>query len=331
MDKKRYLLIYHKEDNDGVFSGAIMYNYLTHRLKVAESDITAMGADYNMLATFINVNTPKKLHEQYTDIIMTDISFSDWKHMKALWDEFKNNFVWCDHHAPIIKASVEHRFDDIPGVRQTDRSAILCVWKFLYDPFDEHINDDSEQIPEVLRILSAYDSWTFDKYGYDKEFATAVNRGASDAFDLNLKEVCEYVHQMFPAGSKYEPTVEELEKKGRIISGYQNRTSANIIKGSGDLTWTLDDGKRKACALFIQGGSSSSMFTSVLGQVDNGIVFKRQPDTKWTISLYNVSDGDKFDCGTYMKKHYGGGGHIGAAGGTITEDKFIEILKKKQI
>jgi nanoRNase/pAp phosphatase (c-di-AMP/oligoRNAs hydrolase) len=32
-----------------------------------------------------------------------------------------------------------------------------------------------------------------------------------------------------------------------------------------------------------------------------------------------------------MKQHYGGGGHVGAAGGTITEDKFIEILKKKKL
>ena len=33
MDKK-YLIIYHKEDNDGVFSGAIFYNYLITELKI---------------------------------------------------------------------------------------------------------------------------------------------------------------------------------------------------------------------------------------------------------------------------------------------------------
>ena len=30
----KYLLIYHEEDNDGLFSGAIFYDYLLNNLKV---------------------------------------------------------------------------------------------------------------------------------------------------------------------------------------------------------------------------------------------------------------------------------------------------------
>ena len=48
---KKYLLIYHKEDNDGVFSAAIILNYLmTH--DIARDEINLIGADYNLMNYF---------------------------------------------------------------------------------------------------------------------------------------------------------------------------------------------------------------------------------------------------------------------------------------
>ena len=328
MDKKKYLLVYHREDNDGMFSGALFYNYLTSKLKVSPGDIELFGADYNQMNAFASANKPARLHQRITDILMTDISFSDAKTMKSFYDEFKDNFVWCDHHAPIIKASLSNGFSDAPGVRETDRSAILCVYKFLYDPFDEAYNE--KKIPEILRILSAYDSWTFEKAGYDKDYASIVNKGVSLEFSHDFKAVCEYVGKLM-SGEKDIPGVADFEAQGKIVDRSEKNKNSNLLDTVGDFTWTLDSGKRKACALFLQGGSSSMMFSGAADRVTNGIVFKRQPDTKWVISLYNTSDDDTFDCGLYMKNNYGGGGHKGAAGGTITEDKFIELLKKKAI
>ena len=328
--KKKYLLIYHREDNDGVFSGGLLYNYLRFELKIPESDITPMGADYNMLAGWQAQNPPKKLHQQYTNIIMTDVSFNDVTFMKKLYDEFKTDFVWCDHHAPVIKLSFTNGFSDVPGVRETDRSAILCVWKFLYDPFDEDYKE--KKIPELLRILSAYDSWTFAQAGYDKKYAADVNKGVTSELDLNFKDVCSYLHDMMSKQPMHKiSSIEDFYAQGKLINGNDAKRNRNVIDTDGDFTWTLDKGKRPACAMFIQGGSSSQMFESCQGKALNGIVFKRKPNSNWTISLYNVSDDDTFNCGAYMKEHYGGGGHVGAAGGTVTEDKFIEILKKKAI
>ena len=83
--------------------------------------------------------------------------------------------------------------------------------------------------------------------------------------------------------------------------------------------------------MFTQGPSNSVMFSSVKDKVDNGIVFKRDKSGSWVISLYNTTDGDEFHCGDYMKKRYNGGGHSGAAGGTVSERDFIKILKDKRI
>ena len=47
MGDKRFLIVYHKEDNDGLFSMAIIYNYLTHELNVDRKNIDLFGADFN--------------------------------------------------------------------------------------------------------------------------------------------------------------------------------------------------------------------------------------------------------------------------------------------
>ena len=49
----KYLLIYHEEDNDGLFSGAIFYDYLTTKINVDKKDIHLLGATYNSLNDFI--------------------------------------------------------------------------------------------------------------------------------------------------------------------------------------------------------------------------------------------------------------------------------------
>ena len=67
------------------------------------------------------------------------------------------------------------------------------------------------------------------------------------------------------------------------------------------------------------------------GNNQNGIVFKRTPTGDWTVSLYNVNDWDDFHCGEYLKNKYKGGGHLGAAGATISQAKFIKMLKTKEI
>ena len=88
MENKKYLIIFHKEDNDGLFSMAIIYNYLTHELNVDRKNIDLFGADYNDMGRICNdkgadkKNTIDKFMEDYSNIIMTDISFNDANVMK---------------------------------------------------------------------------------------------------------------------------------------------------------------------------------------------------------------------------------------------------------
>ncbi len=339
MENKRYLIIYHGDDNDGVVSGAILYDYLIRKKKVPEASIETFAANYNKLKDWWSYITPNGLREKYDVIIMTDISFNDSNCMKALWDEYKYDFIWCDHHRPIIKESVEKKFHETPGIRQTDRSAILCVWKYLYDPFDLDYNN--KNIPEFFSILSAIDSWTFKERGYDKDYVTDVNKGVTSTYNLDFNAILKIVTSIVSNWEKklipddyMLNIIETCRMAGHNFNSYDAQKAERLIKEYGDNTWSIqlpDGSTRTACALFTQGGSNSSMFKTCLNSIQNGIVFKHQKNGDWAISLYNKTDDSTFHCGDFLKKKYNGGGHEGAAGCTISQKQFIDILLTKTL
>lgn len=348
IEQKKYLIIYHKEDNDGVFSGALFYDYLINRMECKLEDLCFLGADYNMLAEFSKDNKVEDLHKDFENLIMTDISFNDVSYMKKLWKEFGTNFVWCDHHAPIIKASFENKFSDVPGIRDIKRSAILNVWKFLYDQFDEAYNE--KKVPELLRILSGWDSWSYEREGYEFEYVRNINKAVTVNYELKLGEARKLVHDLYMVYVEHQPSgkmsevfkdgslIEQLHETGKKLNEYDDQVMRDIIEKSGDRAWKLaiwnedkqEFSYRNACAIFHQGQSNSTFFKSLIDtNCQNGIVFKHQPNGNWVVSLYNVKDGDSFHCGEFMKRSYKGGGHAGAAGCTLTEAQFIKVLKSK--
>jgi len=341
--ENKYLIIYHKEDNDGVFSAALMQDYIMARLGIDAGDIDLMPADYNDMETMARKCSPSELSSMYSNLIMVDISFNE-KWMKSLYNEMGNKLVWCDHHSPIILASHMKKFDDILGVRETNRSAILCVWKYLYDQFDEQFK--KRKCPLLLRALSAWDSFSYAREKMTLDYARHVNIGTDYKVKLDISNAIEVVHDIvsvyvdgkdgiaMDVKSKDKKLVRDLEKIGKMLCSYDDRKNADLVMRYGDCTWqveALDGSLRSACALFLQGPSSSMMFKSLPSSIENGIVFKRNIDSSWSFSLYNTSEQDKFHCGELLKARYGGGGHSGAAGCTIKEPTFLKILKTKKI
>ena len=192
--KTEYLIIYHKEDNDGVFSGALIYNYIKEYL--GKNDIELFGTEYNELNNLWASGEVENW--EYDNIIMTDISFNDPKAMQYLYNKYANRFVWIDHHAPIIKESFKHKFDNCLGLRDSSNSAILNVYRYLYDPIGE--NYINKKIPELLRVLSAWDSFTFAREGYELDFVSKVNIGINYMYNLDIKRVINLLRNLVVYG-----------------------------------------------------------------------------------------------------------------------------------
>ena len=125
--------------------------------------------------------------------------------------------------------------------------------------------------------------------------------------------------------------INSMYEIGKKICDEEDRQYEEMIKVVGDKEWVVD-GNRKTVMVVLYGPSSSLMFQSLQNtEYKNGLIFKRFANGKWGISLYNINVEDTFDCGAYLKEHYNGGGHKGAAGAGITEETFIRLLKTKSL
>ena len=317
--KEQYLIIYHKEDNDGLFSMAIIYNYLIIEKNINKDNIKLFGADYNDLD---KLSLDDDIIKNSTHIYISDISFDTVEKMIQLKEMFGENLVWIDHHKPMIDNSISKGFDDINGLRDTKHSALYNAFKYLYPTHD---------IPELFKLLSAWDSWSYDAEGIDFDLCKYINIGVNNIYNLNPDFIINYVYLLIYIYNDYinPPDIDELYEIVKFEAKILDRTYENNVKAYGDFSWTVNG--RTACAMFIQGPSNSQMFKVCKDKVQNGIVFKRLPDSNWALSLYNTNNQHDFHCGEYLKKHFNGGGHEGAAGCQISEELFINILKQKKI
>lgn len=335
-------LIYHKEDCDGVFSGALCEHFIQQSFPSV--DITHMPVNYAQLADMLMVdydNNADRLaidfHSRFDIVIMTDISFNNITVMKSLYKEFKDNLFWFDHHAPIIKLSYKQGFDSIQGIRNTKFSAIMCVWKYFKTNETGPITDavcNHGEIPELLLLLSAYDSFNWEGHDVSFDECNYCTLGVEQKSDLDIKLAAEIIQEAI----NNPESVNKFIELGKLIAEYKQVTSTRSIKEFGDCDFLLD-GKygpvRKACVIFGSGRSSSLDFASLQDtDIRNGIVFKKVKGTSnWIVSLYNINkeDDDVFHAGNYMRKRYKGGGHAGAAGATISHAQFNRIMKSKRL
>lgn len=317
--KEQYLIIYHKEDNDGLFSMAIIYNYLIIEKNINKDNIKLFDADYNDLD---KLSLDDDIIKNSTHIYISDVSFDTVEKMIQLKEMFGDNLVWIDHHKPMIDNSISKGFDDIKGIRDTKHSALYNAFKYLYP---------THNIPELFKLLSAWDSWSYDAEGIDFDLCKYINIGVNNIYNLNPDYIINYVYLLIYIYNDYinPPDIDELYEIGKFEAKILDRTYENNVKAYGDFSWTVNG--RTACAMFIQGPSNSQMFKVCKDKVQNGIVFKRLPDSNWALSLYNTDNQHDFHCGEYLKKHFNGGGHEGAAGCQISEELFINILKQKKI
>lgn len=357
MEKKKVLIIYHNEDNDGVLSASMMYEHYKTVVDLTDKEskdsyVHFFGANYEILSDLYN-DVPRveydnktfdEVFSNYDTICMVDLSFNIPEAMLKLRDMYGDNFVWIDHHAPVINSSISDGYSDIPGIRDTGRSTILLVYRYLYDPNDEQYNENLElcKIPRMYMYLSAYDSWTYEKYGLELDYVSAINTAITDMSSLKWYWwVGETENERnIDVINRDDIDFEKLYQQGLVLKEKKRMRDNDMIRRSGDLRWTV--GGRRACMVVTSGPTNSMTFSAFKDKGDeiepkddisvvNGIVFKKTKTDNWVVSLYNIYNNSEFDCGKYLKENYGGGGHKGAAGATIPHELFVEILKNKKI
>ena len=346
MNNKKALIVYHKEDNDGVFSAALMYHFMVdcmlNESKFNKENIVLFGADYNILDSLSkdknNEMCPYNWNEKFDYVCILDISFNNWKVMKHLYDVYKDKFYWIDHHGPALSLAAEHGYKDTTGYRATHTSTIGLVYEYMFDNL--RVNQNVGKMPLLLQYLAGWDSFNSKQYCLGLDDCYGVNLVINRDFELDFDKVYDCVkHIMYDDGSESDygrNFISEIVLDAENIVDYENYKNKQLVNNYGDFNWKfiINGKERKAVALFCQGPSSSRMFESVADKVDHAIVFKHLPNGKWSGSVYNVrQDDDKeYNLGNWIRTVCkNSGGHRGAAGFTISNAQFNKWNKIKTV
>lgn len=158
MAEKIYILTH--TDLDGYFSaGLTKFFYLTFCNDTAEFKIKhwTYGRDLP------DVNYIKK---KFDKIFILDLC-PDTEFMLDLYDHFKDNFVWIDHHltpdTEFVKVfSEKYPNITINGLRahteHTD-AGVSLTWKYFYLTYKKDHLVLAERIPDWIKMLTEFDAW----------------------------------------------------------------------------------------------------------------------------------------------------------------------------
>lgn len=352
---KKVLVIYHREDNDGACSAGIVQAWLT-RYPVINNTVykpeefefygvnyADLSADWTELVGVGNPSgkTPKMAKwDKFEAVFMVDISFNSMRAMNHMYEVFGQNFHWCDHHHPIIKASETEAFRNAPGVRRTDQSALMNTWDYLAERWVVQSGAPKMEPSSYLVALSDYDSWSYkNKPKYDSQEAQdelmSFNTGVTRKSNLKPKWFSIWVNYLLDGQALHFILANQALEYGRIVYQLDNERTERAIRSHGDTNWIVrtKDGDRKACTIITTDRFNSISFKMFRGtDIVHGLVFKVDTNNdKIVMSMYNVNENEEFDCGAWLKENYAGGGHKGAAGCTLSRDQFIEMFCSKLI
>ena len=235
----------------------------------------------------------------------------------------KTHLVWVDHHATSIREMEDAGLGDLPGLRGTGVGACELTWQLLRS---------YEKIPACVELLSAYDVW--DKERFDWEGTTlAFQYGMRNRYGLDA----EAFRKNFTDGRFALEDGTDILSEGKAILRYVRETGTNGARSYGfDVTVA---GTMKGLALLTDTGSSGPYEREALDRGAEVIVLlnrlgdKRNDSgtTLYKVSCFCPSGKPSVHLGEYLKDAYGGGGHEGAAGATLTEEQFFHILKTSRV
>ena len=262
-----------------------------------------------------------------------------------------SNLTWLDHHKTALEANAGLR---ARGMRDTTRAAceLTWVWMSLF-PDPEKMPDSytfDVDLPEAVRLLGRYDVWDKDHPEWESrilpfQYGMRAQEGAYDPESELWTRVMDPTDEDIERGYMVE--------YGEMILRYQAEVNRKACEaGAHEFVWTMPDpelqpwvetdkdGKQvliqpSGMKLKVVDGKCKRVPNNVMPSFRvlacNTIVFNsqffdgffdpekhdvmcaysRRSDGKWKVSMYATKD--EIDCGA-IAKHFGGGGHKGAAG-----------------
>lgn len=307
-DYKKVVIVYHRVDNDGLGSFAVVNKYFRELniCKEVPHEIIPCGWNYGDEIPEVLEN----LDYEDTLYVMVDVS------IKSVMKDLHHNggsLVYIDHHQTAIDWVIAEEMS-FPGTLKSEigTSAIKLAWEYFFT---------FSPVPRVVELISKGDTW--DKSGNWTE-TRALAKALMVKFDTDVDNWS----SEFDTLIKNEKELDSFIELGKMLNEVEAKTFRRYVKSGFEVTVA---GKYKGIALITpQGGSIQ--FDSVKDKYELFIVVNRVDEDKFTISMYKEpGDLPEFHIGKYMEQNYGGGGHESAAGGRITFKQFEKLNFEKVI
>ena len=284
------IIYYHKSDNDGKASGAIIYKAVKEK-----GPCKLKGLDYGEYDFDEEFNSWGEGDVVY----LADFCFQGKGYMEKAFEKLKDRFIYIDHH----KTAIDELGDlGVQGLREVGVAACRLCWRYFYPQIEE---------PEAIKLIGMYDVWELTPKVENFQYGTAL---------LDLSPTSENWNTLFKSSKS---VIADISSKGEIILQYLTSTYAKIAqKGSFELVL---NGKYKCICLNSIIGNSK-LFDAVFDKQVHDVMLafsKMKTENLWMVSLYSADNGP--DVGE-IAKSFGGGGHKNAAGFQIDTMKLVKLL-----
>lgn len=306
------VMVYHHNDLDGYAAAAVVY----HGIKESKLYPDDVKVDFKAIGfpttweTFAYDTDPK----EYDEIYIVDYSFTNATIQYLLKLAESSHVNWIDHHVSSNSATEMMIVDAFQSNNlhyyvDSSRSGAWLVWNYTH----------ADQVPEVIRLVDDHDRWVH---------ADPRSELLNDAFfasdELHDPESIEWL-RLLENGSDANTLLIQLVSEGRAISKYKEMLYEQHRKFAFEVK-IKDFEQYSAIALNDRG--NSKCFGDLVKQYDVCILFHTNRPEEIAMSFYSDPEFVK-EKGIDVSKiamQYGGGGHPGASGCSMTQDQFNEVF-----
>lgn len=278
---EKHICIYHRSCNDGICAAAIVNLYLGPIINKS-----FIGLNYNDSHTF-----DITLIDNETTVWIVDFSFP----MDKMW-ELNNRakkVFWFDHHQTPLASLIDvEKMNNITRVLDVKRSGAGITWDSLY----------KSPRPKIVNSIEDRDLWKFiyeDTRVICEGFSSMALKPTDEIFEKLLSNNSESLAALTQIG-----TVFRINKNAKIERALNNGFYGKIKGRFAFFVNAVDDISEIGEAIYL---SSTEPIVAVMYRFSGN-------DTVVVSLRSNKIDVEE------IAKSFGGGGHMGAAGFSISFD-----------
>ena len=211
-------------------------------------------------------------------------------------------------------------FDKFYGIWNSKHSGAFHTWSWFFN--NMKTAPSAEEVPEIIDIISKFDTWTFAKR--DKDFMISIQNGlkavgaelGSPVFKTLLYQLKNPDEVLF---DDYARLFNEVQMKGQAVLDFdKNWKFKEYVRQAFDIKITVNGHKLVGCAINSPGYSDNFMYAYDKKRHDFCLAYYKLGNGKWTGSIYIMDDkaATKKVKAYEIARHFSptGGGHENAAG-----------------